>query len=63
MSVIRNGQTPNLVSEGFDWYWYYAFQQVGDQTVEEMSQKLREGVAIRESRHGISLARLTAVAG
>ncbi|MCI5048474.1 MAG: DUF3526 domain-containing protein [Aquisalinus sp.] len=36
------------VSEGFDWYWYYAFQQVGDQTVESMSEALRDGVAERD---------------
>ncbi len=36
------------VSEGFDWFWYYAFQQVGDQTVEAMSQALRESVAARD---------------
>ena len=40
-------------SEGFDWYWYYAFQQVGDQTVETMSQELREGVAARDSVMGL----------
>ncbi len=41
------------VSEGFDWYWYYAFQQVGDQTVETMSQELREGVAARDRAMGL----------
>jgi len=40
-------------SEGFDWFWYYAFQQVGDQTVETMSQDLREGVAARDSVMGL----------
>jgi len=40
------------VSEGFDWYWYYAFQQVGDQRVEKMSQKLHEGVALRDRAMG-----------
>ena len=39
-------------SEGFDWYWYYAFQQVGDQTVEEMSKNLRESVAVRNRTMG-----------
>ncbi|MEE4212429.1 MAG: DUF3526 domain-containing protein [Parvularcula sp.] len=36
------------VTRPFDWKWYYAFQQVGDQSVEEMSQALREGVAKRD---------------
>ena len=40
-------------SNGFDWYWYYAFQQVGDQTVEAMSQDLREGVATRDRAMGL----------
>ena len=40
-------------SEGFDWYWYYAFQQVGDQTVEPMSQKLRDGIAARDRGMGV----------
>jgi len=45
------------ISEGFDWYWYYAFQQVGDQTVETVSQELREGVSARNRAMGlISLA-------
>lgn len=41
------------VSEGFDWYWYYAFQQVGDQTVETVSQNLREGIATRDGAMGL----------
>ncbi len=40
-------------SEGFDWYWYYAFQQVGDQTVETMSQNLRDGIAARDHAMGL----------
>lgn len=27
----------------FEWKWYYAFQQVGDQTVEPLSEAYREG--------------------
>lgn len=34
-------------SEAFEWKWYYAFQQVGDQTVEPLSQAYRDG---REKR-------------
>jgi ABC-2 type transport system permease protein len=36
------------VSRPFEWKWYYAFQQVGDQSVENMSKALREGVAERD---------------
>ncbi|MFK7958581.1 MAG: DUF3526 domain-containing protein [Lysobacterales bacterium] len=36
------------VSRPFEWKWYYAFQQVGDQTVEDQSQRLREGIAERD---------------
>ncbi len=32
----------------FEWKWYYAFQQVGDQTVEPLSSAYREGLIKRE---------------
>ena len=32
----------------FEWKWYYAFQQVGDQTVEPISSALRSGIAHRD---------------
>ena len=35
--------------DGFDWKWYYAFQQVGDQSVEESSRALRQGVRDRDA--------------
>ena len=38
------------VERPFEWKWYYAFQQVGDQTVEPLSQSLRAGVAKRDAR-------------
>ena len=34
--------------DGFEWKWYYAFQQVGDQTVEPLSQSYRDGQARRD---------------
>lgn len=36
------------VDSSFEWKWYYAFQQVGDQSVELLSQALRDGVARRD---------------
>lgn len=33
---------------GFEWKWYYAFQQVGDQTVEPISQSYRAGQSRRD---------------
>lgn len=33
----------------FEWKWYYAFQQVGDQTVEPLSEAYREGRARRDA--------------
>ena len=30
-------------STDFEWKWYYAFQQVGDQSVEPLSQAYRDG--------------------
>ncbi len=35
-------------TDGFEWKWYYAFQQVGDQTVEPLSQAYRVGQARRD---------------
>jgi ABC-2 type transport system permease protein len=32
----------------FEWKWYYAFQQVGDQEVAELSQAYRAGIEARE---------------
>ncbi|MEO1189470.1 MAG: DUF3526 domain-containing protein, partial [Pseudomonadota bacterium] len=37
----------------FEWKWYYAFQQVGDQTVEPLSVAYREG---RKRRDDLSAA-------
>jgi len=34
--------------DGFEWKWYYAFQQVGDQTVESLSQAYRAGQTRRD---------------
>lgn len=35
-------------ADGFEWKWYYAFQQVGDQTAEPLSKAYREGQARRD---------------
>lgn len=34
--------------DGFEWKWYYAFQQVGDQTAEPLSKSYRYGQARRD---------------
>ncbi|KCZ99075.1 hypothetical protein HPO_07607 [Hyphomonas polymorpha PS728] len=31
------------IEQGFEWKWYYAFQQVGDQTAEDISRAYDEG--------------------
>jgi len=36
------------VARPFEWKWYYAFQQVGDQSVEDLSQQLRSGIRQRD---------------
>ncbi len=41
------------VSQTFEWKWYYAFQQVGDQTVEPLSQAYREGRVRRDRLAGM----------
>lgn len=49
--------TPEI--EGpWDWKWYYAFQQVGDQTAEELTVAYREGRIQRDRLAGV-LAYLT----
>ncbi len=41
------------VSQTFEWKWYYAFQQVGDQTVEPLSLAYREGRIRRDRLAGM----------
>ncbi len=41
-------------SDGFEWKWYYAFQQVGDQRAEKLSQAYREGRQKRDKIAGIT---------
>lgn len=41
-----------VISKEFEWRWYYAFQQVGDQTVEPLSQALRAGIVKRDTAMG-----------
>ncbi len=41
------------VGIAFDWKWYYAFQQLGDERVATMSRAYRAGVALRERRAGL----------
>jgi len=36
------------VRRAFEWKWYYAFQQVGDQTAEPLSSAYREGILARD---------------
>lgn len=36
------------VERGFEWKWYYAFQQVGDQTAEDLSRAYDEGRRARD---------------
>ncbi|ANM29502.1 hypothetical protein ABI59_07760 [Acidobacteria bacterium Mor1] len=40
------------ISRPFEWKWYYAFQQVGDQSVEEISEALRQGRRKRDRYAG-----------
>ncbi len=46
------------VRQTFEWKWYYAFQQVGDQTVEPLSQAYRAG-RLRRERLAATLAWLS----
>ncbi|MDY7098389.1 MAG: DUF3526 domain-containing protein [Pseudomonadota bacterium] len=40
--------------EGFEWKWYYAFQQVGDQVVEPLAQKYRDARRARDAQAGLA---------
>ncbi len=43
----------STVSRPFEWKWYFAFQQVGDQAVEKISTELREGIKQRDRLMGM----------
>ena len=52
------------IGQDFEWKWYYAFQQVGDQNVETHSRELRSGVAHREqAMHFVSRLSTSLLAG
>ncbi|KWV92045.1 DUF3526 domain-containing protein [Erythrobacter sp. YT30] len=40
--------------EGFEWKWYYAFQQVGDQVVEPLATQYREARLARDKQAGVA---------
>lgn len=42
------------VTKPFEWKWYYAFQQVGDQQVEPLAKAYRDGRLARERAAGIA---------
>lgn len=44
--------TPKI-EQGFEWKWYYAFQQMGDERVENASKALRSGIAKRDQAMSI----------
>ena len=45
-------QAFSQISRPFEWKWYFAFQQVGDQTVESQSQAYRAGRRRRDELTG-----------
>ncbi|MEM9501386.1 MAG: DUF3526 domain-containing protein [Pseudomonadota bacterium] len=42
------------IEEGFEWKWYYAFQQVGDQKAAPLVQQYREARLSRDAQAGIA---------
>jgi ABC-2 type transport system permease protein len=42
------------IEKPFEWKWYYAFQQVGDQVAEPLSQAYREGRKKRDKVAGLA---------
>ncbi len=45
--------THTKAGQAFEWKWYYAFQQVGDQVAEPLSQAWREGRIKRDRLAGL----------
>ncbi|MBX7483826.1 DUF3526 domain-containing protein [Qipengyuania qiaonensis] len=43
----------SVIDEGFEWKWYYAFQQVGDQTVAPLARQYREARLERDRDAGL----------
>ena len=43
----------SVIEEGFEWKWYYAFQQVGDQTVAPLAKQYREARIERDREAGL----------
>lgn len=41
------------IDETFEWKWYYAFHQVGDQTAEPLSESYRDGRVRRDALAGL----------
>jgi ABC-2 type transport system permease protein len=52
--VLRHPEWADHAEVGamFDWKWYYAFQQVGDQQAEALSQEYRAAIAKRDRLAG-----------
>lgn len=42
------------IDAGFDWKWYYAFQQVGDQAAEDISEAYMRGRLQRDEAAGLA---------
>lgn len=42
-----------VIEEGFEWKWYYAFQQVGDQKAAPMVQQYRDARLARDRQAGL----------
>lgn len=44
----------SVIEEGFEWKWYYAFQQVGDQVAEPLVRQYRDARLARDRQAGIA---------
>ena len=43
----------SVIEEGFEWKWYYAFQQVGDQVVAPLANQYRQARLERDREAGL----------
>lgn len=46
-------QAHSTIEQGFEWKWYYAFQQVGDQTVAPLAEQYRMARLERDREAGL----------
>ena len=52
MGIHPEWKDYTAIEQSFAWEWYYAFQQMGDESVRTESEALRAGIARRDALMG-----------